>query len=341
MQPRSDIIDQFIQGTNWAGARRAPLAGDASFRKYERLFLDGQQAVLMNAPPDKEDVRPFMRIAAQLRASGMSAPGIIASDEKNGLLILEDLGDDLYARVLQKQAGQEQELYLAAADVLAGLHHHARTSDYDNIPAFDMKRMLAQVSVFGEWFLPLVVGKEQAQHMLEGYLVRWENVLSQLPDLGRVLVLYDYHAENLLWLPGRKGAARVGLLDFQDAMLGSPAYDMVSYLEDARRDVMPETVSAVIERYIDKTGLDKTQFMHAYALLGAQRNCRILGTFVRLALRDGKRSYLSFMPRVWRHMEHDMAHLSLGPVRQWMDEHILPHWRGALTEEKLEMKAAV
>lgn len=323
---RSDIIDAFLINNGWSGAKRVKLAGDASFRKYERIFLGNQRAVLMDAPPDKEDIRPFMKIAKALLSIKLSAPGIIASDETNGLLLLEDLGDDLFARVLEKQQSLEVELYLAAADVLVQLYMHAQDADYNGLPVFDTKKMLQQVALLPEWFLPLASGQKTPESLKNAYLEIWGSVLAKIPDLRRVTVLYDFHAENLIWLPDRKGAARAGLLDFQDAMLGSPAYDMVSFLEDARRDVPAETVAKIIDYYLKQTGIARDDFMAAYKLMGAQRNCRIVGTFARLAVRDGKERYLSYMPRVWTHVANDLAHPLLAPVKDWIEKNVKQEW---------------
>jgi len=324
---RSDSIDMFLEASGWSGAKRTKLAGDASFRKYERVFLNDKHAVLMDAPPDKEDVRPFMKIAKALLAIKLSAPDIIASDVTNGLLLLEDLGDDLFVRVLEKQPNREEELYLAAADVLVQLYNHAKDAGYSDIPAFDITRMLQQVALLPEWFLPLASGQQTSDALKKEYLDLWRSVLGKLPNLRRVMVLYDFHAENLIWLPNRRGAARAGLLDFQDAMLGSPAYDMVSFLEDARRDVAPHTVTMTIDYYLKQTGLPRDDFMAAYKLVGAQRNCRIVGTFARLAVRDGKQRYLSFMPRVWAHVANDLTHPLLAPVKEWIDKNVRSEWK--------------
>ena len=316
---RNKIIDKFISTTIFAGATRKMLAGDASFRKYERVFLGDKQAVLMDAPPDKEDVRPFINIAEYLAECDMSAPQIIAQDIKNGLLLLEDLGDDLFARVLEKTPEKEEELYLAATDVLIELYKTCHSSESWNlVPQFTPEKMLAQVALLPEWYPQLNNIKIDAQ----SYMQIWQEIIAKLPDIGKTLVLYDFHAENLLWLPNRQAHKKAGLLDFQDAMIGSPAYDMVSFLEDARRDVKPETVSKVIDYYLAKTGIAKDDFMLAYHILGAQRNCRIIGTFSRLALRDGKEKYLSFMPRVWQHIANDVSHPALAPLKQWLENSV-------------------
>lgn len=334
MNDRSLLIDAFIARCGWEGASRAPLAGDASFRRYERVHLQGKRAVLMDAPPPQEDVRPFVRIARELGQYGLSAPRIMAADETQGFLLLEDLGDDLYSRVLRATPALEEELYLAAADVLAELYHVAPRADYSAVAPYDEALMMRECMLFAQWFLPAVMGAERAQPLAEEFAALWKGILAALPPAAKVLVLRDFHADNLLWLPQREGLGRTGLLDFQDAVIGSPAYDMVSFLEDARRDVLPSVAEKVIGRYLRVTAQDERAFRDSYAVLGAQRNCKIVGIFVRLAVRDKKPGYLSFLPRVWRHLEGDMAHPLLRPLNVWMDKHILAQWRGVIEVDK-------
>lgn len=316
---RSSAIDAFLARSGWGGAVRRKLAGDASFRRYERVEEAGRVAVLMDAPPDKEDVRPFLRVGAILAEGGFSAPRVLAQDVAEGFLLLEDLGDDLYGRSLEANPDQEARLYHAAVDVLLALHERTRGRSYESVGRYDEALYAREYALFSEWFLPGVGASNAAG---EAYLALWRKLMRSLPPLPDVLVLRDYHADNLLWLPGRNGVAQVGLLDFQDAVIGSPAYDLVSILEDARRDVGARTVASSLERYIDGSLVDADAFRAAIALLGAQRNCKIVGIFSRLAERDGKRQYLSYLPRVWGHLETDLAHPLLKPLKDWMDEHV-------------------
>ncbi|HEU5047852.1 MAG TPA: phosphotransferase [Rickettsiales bacterium] len=324
---RTDAIDQFLAASGWGGARRTMLAGDASFRKYERVFLGEKSAVLMDAPPDKEDIRPFMKAAEYLTQTGLSAPQILASDEAHGFLLLEDLGDDLFARVMEKHPETERELYLAATEVLVTLYKDAKAGGVNPFEPFSIEKMLQQVALLPEWFMPFVSGASCPEEIKQEYLDIWRRTLAKLPALQQVTVIYDYHAENLLWLPGREGVAKAGLLDFQDAMLGSPAYDLVSILEDVRRDITSDTVQHALDYYLEKTGIAREEFMAAYHMMGAQRNCRIAGTFARLYVRDHKPRYLTFMPRVWRLIEKDVSHPLMAEVRQWLDTHIKREWR--------------
>lgn len=330
MRPRSDTIDDFLSRSGWQGATRMQLAGDASFRRYERIFIQGRQAVLMDAPPEKEDMQPFIQVGEYLQQQGLSAPKIYARDAAHGLLLLEDLGDDLFTQLLTKEPQKEEMLYLAATDVLADLYDRAGKANYETLSPYDEVRLLAESNLFGEWFLPAVMGKAQAVERARQFTLLIREMLVRLPRLRSVLVLRDFHADNLIWLPKRKGVKRVGLLDFQDGVVGSPVYDLVSFLEDARRDVSEDTRERVIARYLSHTRIHHEDFRAAYALLGAQRNCKIVGIFVRLAVRDGKRQYLSYLPRVWGHLERDLKHPLMKPLADWMDSVVDRQWRGII-----------
>ena len=324
MSDRATLSRTFLQRAGWGDAARSKLAGDASFRKYERLNRNGEPAVLMDAPPPQEDIRPFMRIARHLDSLGYSAPRILAEDAEHGFLLLEDLGDDLFARLL-RSGGDERRLYEAAIDFLLDLHRHPAPAD---LAPYDEMRLIDEAELFTDWYLPALTGRDtpanirQAFRFLFGILAP-EVGMDGTPD-RRILVLRDFHAENLIWLPQRSGVARLGLLDFQDAVAGHPAYDLVSLLEDARRDVDPELAEAMLQRYIAGSGVDDATFRRAYAILGAQRNIRIIGIFTRLWKRDGKPHYQAFMPRMWGLLEHDLAHPALADLRGWIDA-MVPH----------------
>jgi len=312
MADRQSRIDAFLARAGWGGAQTAPLAGDASNRRYLRLCHPStrDRAVLMDAPPARgEDVRPFIRIAAYLAGLGFSAPRIYAADEAAGLLLLEDLGDDLFARVLDRQPGLENSLYSAATDLLAELHRHAPPA---GLAAYDPPLMTTLAALALDWYVAGATGGPAP-----GSRARFRGIFE--PILARntsceVLIQRDYHAENLLWLPARDGLARVGLLDFQDAMAGHRAYDLVSLLQDARRDVAVDTEHAMIARYVAATGQDDTAFRAAYSILGVQRNLRIIGVFARLCLRDGKAQYLDLIPRVWDLLQRDLGHPAVAQV---------------------------
>ncbi len=304
-------IAAFLEGAGWAGALRAPLAGDASARRYERLTggPGGARAVLMDAPPARCPTTPaFVRIARHLRALGFSAPEVFEADIPRGLLLLEDLGDSLFARILRTDPAREAPLYAAAADLLAALHE---TTPPAGLARPDPRELSAMVGVTFDWYFPTSdpAGKQAATEALGA-------ALETIAPCRPVMALRDFHAENLLWLPERRGIARIGLLDFQDAFLGHPAYDLVSLTRDARRDVSPETARGTTARYLAATGLDAEAFAHAAAILAVQRNLRILGVFARLARRDGKPGYIRLIPRVWRHLTADLAHPALRELRE-------------------------
>ncbi|UYV37295.1 phosphotransferase [Rhodobacteraceae bacterium D3-12] len=311
MADRQTLINDFLKSNGWADATRAPLAGDASNRRYERLSHPTLgPAVLMDAPPDRgEDTRPFVHIAEHLAALGLSAPTIIAKDSALGFLLLEDLGDALFARVLQNNPALETPLYQAATDVLLNLHNAPLPP---SLKAYDPALMADMAALAFDWYLGQATTPDPTAR--DRFVRTFQSELEQFANDKSVLIQRDYHAENLLWLPERTGPARVGLLDFQDAMTGHPAYDLVSLLQDARRDVPPATERAMIDRYVAKSGVDAGAFERALHLLGAQRNLRIIGVFARLCLRDAKAHYVDLIPRVWGLLQRDLDHPALTSV---------------------------
>ncbi len=329
---RAGAIAAFLQRAGWGGAKHRPLAGDASFRHYLRLTRAGpgrESAVLMDAPPPMEDVRPFLHVAGILARLGMSAPKVLAFDVGQGLVLEEDLGDGTYARLLA-EGGDQERLYAAAVDVIVELQQRVGPADVASVPAFDMTRIIEESTVLPHWFLPAWTGQPTPAEIRADYVARWQAVLEAAPLGSPTLVLRDHHVGNLMWLPERAGIAACGLLDFQDAVAGPRAYDLVSLLEDARRDVPDEVGAAMYERYLRKAGVtDRDAFAHAYAVLGAQRNLRIVGVFTRLDRRDGKPHYLPHMARVWGLVERDLRHPALAPIAQWLDRHVPPAWRRA------------
>lgn len=320
MIERADLIKAFIAKAGWAQADVAALAGDASHRRYLRLTdRTGGRAVLMDAAPDKGDViRPFVEIAAHLRASGLSAPKILATDADHGLLLLEDLGDALFARCLTTEPSREAELYAEAIDVLHQLH---RAPCPTHLRPYDSNVTTPLAALVYDWYQRGAAGRiDNAAR--DRFLQRFTPLLAAFDNSLDVMIQRDYHAENLLWLPERTGVARVGLLDFQDAMRGHAVYDLVSLLQDARRDVSPETVVHMKARFIEGNGQAPTEFEKAYAVFGLQRHLRILGVFSRLCLRDSKTHYIDFMPRVWAHVQTNLAHPVLADVANIIERDI-------------------
>ena len=322
MIPPADAND-FLASCGWAGARIQPLAGDASFRRYFRV-VDGQRsAVLMDAPPPLEDVRPFVAVAEWLSTVGLSAPEILARDMKRGLLLLGDLGDWRLREMLDENPSRERELYELATDVLVHLHSNP---PMEGLRPHGLDQWLEELKLFTEWYCPAL----DVSVDVEGYRTAWTEVLEPVgrDGLGPVTVLRDYHAENLMLLQGRGGIRHFGLLDFQDAVAGHPAYDLASVLEDARRDVPPEIERRMIDRYVAAKGHGDA-FERAYWPLAAQRNTRILGVFARLWKRDNKPHYTAFQPRVWGLLERDLARAELEPVRRWFDANVAAEHRAA------------
>jgi aminoglycoside/choline kinase family phosphotransferase len=309
---------EFLSAAGWAGAEILPLAGDASFRRYFRVMHQDRSAVLMDAPPPHEDPRPFIAVAEWLVDRGLSAPDILARDLDNGLLLLGDFGDARLRETLDADPAREHELYALATDLLVELHGHP---PMPGLKPHGLEEWLDEVALFTDWYCPAVGMDVDA----DGFRNAWRQVLAPVAEdgLGPVTVLRDYHAENIMLVQGRAGVAHFGLLDFQDALAGHPAYDLASVLEDARRDVSPDTERAMIERYVAATGGGEV-FKRAYWALAAQRNTRILGVFTRLWKRDGKPGYRRFQPRMWGLLERDLAQPHLAPVRDWFDANVLP-----------------
>ena len=306
----------FLAANGWAGADIRPLAGDASFRRYFRVHRDGASAVLMDAPPEHEDVGPFLKVAHHLLERGFSPPRPLALDREKGLLLLEDFGDDRVGPVLAREPHREREIYESAVDTLAALGRAPAPAD---IPPYDAAAMEREAGLLTEWYAPAVAIDVDEAAYRAAWRAVWGDVLDWVARKP-VLVLRDYHADNLMVLPGRR---ELGLLDFQDALAGHPAYDLVSLLQDARRDVDPALEEAMLEHYYGAAGVaDPILFRAHYEILGAQRNSKILGIFTRLWKRDGKPHYLPLQPRVWAYLERNLRHPALEPVRAWFDANI-------------------
>jgi hypothetical protein len=300
----------FLARHGWAGAEIRPLAGDASFRRYFRVHDGGRTAVLMDAPPEHEDSRPFLSVGAHLNALGFAAPAPLGVDLDQGLILLDDFGDARVNPVLARDPAREGAIYAQAIDLLAALHAHPAPP----LRAYDAAELRREVRLFTDWYLPAAQIAEAP-----GYDAAWDAVWPQVLAETPVLTLRDYHADNLMLLPG----GGLGLLDFQDALAGHPAYDLVSLLQDARRDVSPDLEAAMLDRYQTAARVIDTQaFRAAYEILGAQRNTKIIGIFTRLRDRDGKDSYIPLLPRVWGHLTRNLAHPALAPVAAWFNANV-------------------
>lgn len=313
--PLIDDINAFLGHTEWEGAEIAPLVGDASFRRYFRVRLGGKSAMLMHAPPPHEDPKPFLHVAHWLNDNAMRGPAILAEDAASGWVLTEDFGDTRMKEWIDEHPGEEKDIYAKAIDTLVQLH----LLPPGPFEAYDMAVYQREAALFIEWYCPAV----NLQVDAAGWSRAWEEAL--IPLLPRqkpgVTVLRDYHAENIMLLDAGRLAGDQGLIDFQDALVGHPAYDLVSLLQDARRDVPEQLEHDMLCRY--RAAADPGEHFEAdYARLGAQRNAKIVGIFTRLYKRDGKPRYLDMIPRVWKAMERDLAHEAMAPVARWFDANI-------------------
>lgn len=311
--------EAFLTQAGLGGAAIEPLPGDASFRRYFRIRRSSGNAMLMHAPPPHEDPQPFLRAARWLDANGLRAPRILAEDADQGFVLLEDFGEVRMREYLDAWPQDEDAVYRVAIDALLQL----RKLPPGPFTGYTLAEYQREAKLFIDWFVPArglyVDGR--------AYANAWEEVMSQALPRQRpgVTVLRDYHAENIMLLGG---VDRQGLLDFQDALVGHPAYDLVSLLQDARRDVTPELERRMLDYYLGQSG-EGDEFLADYARIGAQRNAKIVGIFVRLWKRDGKPRYLDMIPRVWAALERDLAHPALAPVAAWFDAHIPADIRAA------------
>jgi N-acetylmuramate 1-kinase len=304
---------EFLEKAGWPGAELVPVAGDASFRRYFRARKGGDEAILMDAPPPHEDPRPFITMARYLRDQGFSAPEILAEDLSHGLVLIEDFGDHRMREHLDEKPEDEEKIYRQTIDLVRDLHGKPAAQ----LPSYDWEQYLREVKLLIEWYCPAL----NIDPDIDGFADCWRQVLDPVlaAQANPVTVMRDYHAENIMLLDD----GRLGLLDFQDALAGHKAYDLVSMLQDARRDVSDELEESMLGYYLsDFDERDAIDFRSHYAILGAQRNTKIIGIFTRLSVRDGKDRYLDFLPRMWRLLEKDLRHPALKPVTDWFDQNI-------------------
>ena len=341
----------FLAHAGWGNAKLAPLPGDASTRRYLRAADRGRKAMLMDQPQGAEtpacppgasaeerralgynaiarlagaDCARFVAVADYLRKRGLSSPEIYAADTRQGFVLMEDLGNDLYADVLS-DGGSEPELYSAAIEALARIHAEeapATLAPGKALYAYDDTAMSAETDLMTEWYLPLALGRKASEEETAEHRALWKKALATQQSLSPVFVHRDYHAQNLIWLPERDGNARVGVIDFQDAVAGARGYDIISLMEDARRDVSPDLSDAMTDHYLDAMAnagrpLDEDAHRAEMALLAAQRNAKIVGIFARLFKRDGKPRYLGYLPRVWNYLDRDLEHPALADLKAW------------------------
>lgn len=366
MNARTGEISEFLAANGYGDWTRHPLPGDASTRRYVRITRDDKSLMLMDQPKGVEapkcppgaseaerralgynamarlagaDCRPFAAISSFLIGHGLSAPRVLAADFARGFLVHEDFGDDLIARLAEGGA-DVRPFYEAAIDALVRLHHIAAPTSLalagqESVPllSYDALALATETMLLPAWFLKLATGREADAGAVAEYQALWAEVLSRVVPQRPIVTLRDYHAENIFWLPTRRQAARAGLIDFQDALAGHPAYDVISLLEDARRDVAPELANHMMARYVARARAEgvlvsEEDFREAAAILAAQRNAKIVGIFARLFLRDGKPRYLAFLPRMWTYLARDLSHPALARLKAWFDVHVPAHLRG-------------
>ena len=315
MNPPAGAAD-FLARLGWGGGEVLPIPGDASARRYFRIADHGRSAILMDSPPPGEDPRPFIIVAQWLTERGFPAPAIIGTDLDQGLVLLEDFGDARMRETVDAAPESLLRMYEAAVDILIRL----RAEPAGPWRAYDRKELHREAGLLTEWYCPAIGLAVDT----DGYVAAWDAVFDHALAAEPVTVLRDYHAENLMLIGGTDA---LGLLDFQDALAGHPAYDLVSLLQDARRDVEPAIEAAMLDRYRRITGVGD-DFDAAYHVLGAQRNAKIVGIFTRLWRRDGKPRYPALCPRVWRYLNADLEHAALAPVKAWFDANIPPDKRG-------------
>jgi len=363
MSDREALRLDFLTASGLADAARLPLPGDASTRRYERLVpTDGPTLMLMDQAPAAESppcdpswtpdqrraagwnavarlsagkIEAFAAVAAHLKALGLSAPELPALDAPNGLAVLEDFGDALFARVIADGA-DEAPLYLAAIEALATLHDAGDPPAVLTGPGgdwpmltYDEIALQGGADLFVEWLPRLDARATFDEAAVADWREAWAPIVASGAGGASVMAHRDYHAENLIWLPDRQGAARVGMIDFQDAVRAHPSWDLHSLLQDARRDVSPTLEAQALDRYFAlRPDVDRTAFMADYAGLAALNQARIIGIFARLIARDGKPRYRQFMPRMWRHLNANLEQPALAPVARWFDRHVPPETRG-------------
>ena len=343
---RIAAVRRFLEANGLAQARRARLAGDASTRSYERLSNDGRTVLLMNSPrradgpPVRdgksysavahlaEDIKPFLALDQALRERGFSAPQIFAADREAGFAIVEDFGNEFIA----SNAAPVEERYEAAIDVLLALHRLELPAQVPvapgvdhTLPRYDLGALLIEAELLPDWFLPRLHVRLTSQARAQ-YVALWREALAPALGAPATWLLRDFHSPNLMWLADRPGIQRVGLLDFQDAVIGPGAYDVASLLQDARVDVPEMMELSLLSRYtrarLNDPGFDAAEFARLYATMGAQRASKILGIFARLDKRDGKPQYLRHMPRVWTYLQRSLAHPALADLRAWYAAHV-------------------
>lgn len=338
---RNNQIERFLSRTNWSQANRSALSQDASFRRYWRLEQNTKLALLMDAPPPEKSVSVFADIAVFLRQQGIYAPQIYAQNEVDGLMLIEDFGEDTFTRILTTDPTSEIALYDLAIDTLCELHQ-IEAEQTLRLGNYDIDTLLGEAGLFCEWFFPAISGSQITLQARQSFDLAWRQSIETLSPLRSVLVLRDYHVDNLMRLHTDDGQTLCGVLDFQDALYGSPAYDLMSLLEDARRDISPGLHIHCLKRYFRTMAGADPGFPEADAfqpwlnVLAAQRHAKVLGIFIRLYQRDKKPHYLKHLPHVLRLFQAAIEREpGLAPIAHWMQVN-LPFSSISLSDARTE-----
>lgn len=322
---RANLLNNFIQDNGWDNATRLPLIADASTRQYIRLSQNDSRAMLMDAPPPKENVRAFVNIGRHLQALGFSTPRILAQNLEEGFLLLEDFGDDTFTTLL-KQGYDESHLYKTGIDLLVALHTNSEAANV-KAPLYSNQVIISEADRFIDWYFPEARGRECNDEERDSFRNAWQTILDGLQKQQPTLVLRDFHVDNLMKIDTDICVSSCGLLDFQDSLIGSPAYDVVSFLEDARRNVNAELQLKMLDRYFAANPtINRDDFMQWYVVLGAQRHTKVIGLFTRLMRQDDKPVYLPHLPRVMEYFDQHLKAPVMAPVKEWLKQY-LPNFR--------------
>lgn len=314
---RADLRQQFLSTTQWEHWSIQPLTADASFRRYFRLSQGADSILLMDSPPDTEDMGSYLKVGGYLLETGLRAPRVLAVDEAHGFAVIEDFGTQTYTNLLDKGVAAEP-LYRLATDVLSVLHRNLSVEQLD-IPRYDDGYYEEEAALYVDWYWQARAGEKISADLRAEFLEIWSQLLAKISCKNECMVMRDYHVDNLMLLDGESGIDSCGLLDFQDALIGSRAYDLVSLFEDARRDVDAEMTKHLLGGYLQEfSASEREAFQYDYQVLGAHRHTKVVGIFVRLCVRDGKAHYLNYLPRVQRLLGASLLHPELKPLTDWL-----------------------
>jgi N-acetylmuramate 1-kinase len=324
LNSREELRIAFLEKNNLNTYKIEALPADASNRRYYRLSDNNVTYILMDAPPKQENITQFLNVKDILADIELSVPKVLFQDIENGFLILEDFGNNTYKELLDNKTEEnehldEKKMYERAIDALA--HLHQKGPKNSSLSNFSERKFVDETMIFIDWYVDVLNGGRVSKSMTIKFKEILAHLHNQVKIFQNVVVLRDYHAQNIFWLENEVGVQKVGLIDFQDALIGSPIYDIVSLLQDARRDVSEEIVTSSITRYIKSfPNCSRKDLMMVYSILGVQRNLRIIGLFTKIAMKNKNTNYLALLPRVWRYIHSNLRHPILLPMRNWLEE---------------------